>query len=183
MARKRPLLALSFPLALLACVLGHAAGYALVGASRRDQMLHGYLAYGPLFVAACAAVAAVALGLRVAGRLRGRPSPWPLVLIGPFAFLVQELVERLAAGLPGAAVLEPVVLVGLLAQLPLALASYVLARWLLLATDALAAILATPSSVVRASSLLPVPAAAPVRLRPIHTYAGFGRAPPPCRVF
>jgi hypothetical protein len=181
MPRKRSLLALSIPLALIACVLGHAAGYAVAGANPRDQALHGYLGYGPLFVAACATFAAFALALRVAGRLQGRPSPVPLLLIGPLAFLTQELVERLAAGLPASALLAPPVLAGLLAQLPLALASYSLGRWLLRAADTLAALLMTAPDGLSAAALLSAPAVQPRPLRPSHTHTGFGRAPPTYR--
>jgi hypothetical protein len=172
---------LSFPLALLACILGHAAGYAIVGASPREQALHGYMAYGPLFVAVCVSAAAVALGLRVSGRFQGRPSPVPLALIGPLAFLLQEVIERLAAGLPLSSALHPVVLVGLVAQLPLALVAYLLARLLLRAADALATWLGESPAPLRPSVLLPAPAGEALRLRPAHTHAGFGRAPPPYR--
>jgi hypothetical protein len=172
--------ALSVPLALLACVLGHAAGYAIVGASPRDQTLHGYLAYGPLFLAVSITVAAVALGLRIAGRLQGRPSPLPVVLIGPLAFLAQELGERIGAGLPAEAVLDPAVLAGLLAQPPLALLSYALAGWLLRAADVLATALAPMRRAHGPSPPLLVASVGSTSApQPSHTYAGFARAPPP----
>jgi hypothetical protein len=105
--QKRSLLALSLPLAAIGTLAGHAAGYALVGTSHKDALVHGYLSFAPQFVAVCLACVALALLLRVGGRLRGRPSAWPFALVPPLAFLGQELIERLAAGLPAHAVLEP----------------------------------------------------------------------------
>jgi hypothetical protein len=174
---KRPLLALSIPLALLGCVLGHVAGYAAAGAGASDRAMHGYLAYGPLFLALCASLAAVALGLRVAGRLRGHPSPVPAALIGPLAFLVQELAERLAAGLPVSAVLELAVLAGLVAQVPCALLAYKVAGWLLRAADVLAALARSRPPAVTPSGL-PRPSGESALLRPSHRFSGYGRAPP-----
>ena len=77
----------------------------------------------------------LALALRVTGRLQGRPSAWPFALVPPLAFLAQELIERLAAGLPAHAVLEPAVYVGLAAQLPIALLGFLAARALLRVAD------------------------------------------------
>jgi hypothetical protein len=183
MAGKRPLLALSIPLALLACALGHLAGYAAAGVGAGERAVHGYLAYGPLFLALCASIAAAALGVRVAGRLRGHLSPVPMALIGPFAFLVQELAERLAAGLPVSAVLELAVLAGLLAQVPCAVLAYRLARWLLRAADVLAAVLGRSGPIAGSPPGLPRPARAPALLRPLHRFTGYGRAPPLAAAF
>ena len=140
--RKRALLALSLPLAAAGSLAGHAAGYALVGVSCQDARIHGYLDYTPQFLAACAALVALALALRVTGRLQGRPTAWPSALLPPLAFLVQEVLERVLAGLPAHAVLEPAVYAGLAVQLPLAFAAYLAARALLRGTDAVARALA-----------------------------------------
>ncbi|MER3410515.1 MAG: hypothetical protein C4306_10610, partial [Thermoleophilia bacterium] len=59
--------------------------------------LHGYFRLLPLALALALALVLVALGLRVAGRLPGRPSAWPYALVPPLAYLGQELSERLAA--------------------------------------------------------------------------------------
>lgn len=126
--RKPALLALTLPLAAVGSLAGHAAGYALAGSSQIDGRIHGYLAIAPLFLAACAAPVAAAPGMRVTGRLQGRPAAWPFALLPPLAFLAQELVERLSAGLPAHAVLEQPVYAGLAAQLPLGLAAYLVAR-------------------------------------------------------
>ena len=105
--RRHALLSLSVPLAAVGCLIGHAAGYALVGMSRRDTQIHGYLSLAPQFIAICAAVLVAALALRLSGRLPGRVAAWPFALLPPLAFCAQELIERLAAGLPAHAVFEP----------------------------------------------------------------------------
>jgi hypothetical protein len=176
--RKRALLSLSLPLAAVGCLAGHATGYALVGVSRQDARIHGYLGLAPQFVAACVALVALALALRLTGRLQGRPAAWPFALLPPLAFCAQELIERLAAGLPAHAVFEPAVFAGLAAQLPLALAAYLAARALLRCTDAAACALG-PRPV---PALRPAPLSAPTAAhRPVRTPLAFdrlGRAPP-----
>jgi len=67
--RRHALLSLSVPLAAVGCLIGHAAGYALVGMSRRDAHIHGYLSLAPQFIAICAAVLVSALTLRLSGGL------------------------------------------------------------------------------------------------------------------
>jgi hypothetical protein len=177
--RKRALLSLSLPLAAVGCLAGHAAGYALVGASPRDARIHGYLGLAPQFLAVCAALVALALALRLTGRLQGRPAAWPFALLPPLAFCAQELIERLAAGLPAHAVLEPAVLAGLAAQLPLALAAYLAARALLRCADAAARALAPRSAFALRPALLPAPPSAAGRLdRTPLAFDRLGRAPP-----
>ena len=155
---------------------GHAAAYAVVGTSRRDALVHGYLSYAPQFVAVCLACVATALALRVGGRLQGRPSAWPFALVPPAAFAAQELIERLAAGLPAQAVLEPAVVIGLVAQLPIALLGFLVARALLRAADEVALaflpepVLASPVRVDRGDVSSLVSLAPPATRR--------GRAPP-----
>jgi hypothetical protein len=176
--KRRALLACSLPLAAAGTLAGHAAGYALVGSSRRDAFAHGYLGYAPQFLALCVAVLVLALALRATGRLQGRPAAWPFALIPPVAFLAQELIERLVVGLPAHAVLEPAVYVGLAAQVPIALAGFLAAHTLLRAVDeATSGLVARPSFALRptpipapAGAHAPVPARFAVRRR--------GRAPP-----
>ena len=175
---KRALLSLSLPLAAIGCLGGHAAGYALVGMTRQDARIHGYLAFAPQFLAICAALVVLSLGLRLAGRLHGRPAAWPFAILPPLAFVAQELIERLIAGLPAHAVFEPAVFVGLGAQLPIALGAYLAARALLRVADAAARALRTaPPLVLRPYALL-VPSGA---VASGGTSLGFdqpGRAPP-----
>lgn len=176
--RNRALLAFSLPLAAAGTLAGHAAGYALVGTSRRDALAHGYLGYAPQFLALCLAVLVLALALRVSGRLQGRPASWPFALIPPMAFLSQELIERLVVGLPAHAVLEPAVYVGLAAQLPVALAGFLAARALVRVADEAAQSLAVgPAFTSRSTWLVPVVPQSP--LVPVRLGFGrLGRAPP-----
>ena len=176
--RKRALLSLSLPVAAVGCLAGHAAAYALVGMSPEDPRVHGYLAFAPQFLAVCAALVAGSLALRVSGRLTGRPSAWPFAALPPIAFLTQELLERLAAGLPAHSVLAPAVYVGLAGQLPIAFAAYAVARMLLRVADEAMRPLATrrptiplPAALVAAA---PVGHVSPASL----AFDRLGRAPP-----
>jgi hypothetical protein len=161
--RTRALLSLSIPLAAVGCLIGHAAGYALVGTSSRDARLHGYLSFAPLFIAICAALVAASLALRLSGRLSGRIAAWPFALLPPLAFCAQELIERLVAGLPAHAVFEPAVFAGLAAQVPIALGALLAARALLRVADTAARALRTlpPPVVGRTLLLVPSPSSAP----------------------
>jgi hypothetical protein len=175
---KRALLALSLPLAAIGTLAGHAAGYALAGTSHQDAIVHRYLSFAPQFLAVCLACVAAALLLRVGGRLQGRPAAWPFALVPPLAFIAQELIERLVAGLPAHAVFEPAVYAGLAAQLPIALLGFSAARALIRVADDAARrlvhqrVIAPRIEVAAASRLLP--ALLPSRL----AFDRLGRAPP-----
>jgi hypothetical protein len=176
--RQRALLALSLPLAASGCLAGHAAGYALVGISRRDAQIHGYLSLAPQFLTICVAFVALALALRVSGRLQGHPAAWPFALLPPLAFCAQELIERLVAGLPAHAVFEPAVYVGLATQLPIAVLAYLAVRSLLRCADAAARALAPRPVFTLRPARLAVPTTA-VRLASTPlAFDRLGRAPP-----
>jgi hypothetical protein len=176
--RRHALLSLSVPLAAVGCLIGHAAGYALVGMSRRDAQIHGYLSLAPQFIAICAAVLVAALVLRLSGRLPGRVAAWPFALLPPLAFCAQELIERLAAGLPAHAVFEPAVFVGLAAQIPIGIAGFLVARALLRVADAAARALRTLPPPLFGRTL--VPATAPSTAPPVSPFRfdRAARAPP-----
>jgi hypothetical protein len=176
--RRRGLLAFSLPLAAVGTLAGHAAGYAIVGTNHRDQLAHGYLAYAPQFLALCLSAVVLALALRVTGRLQGRPAAWPFAFVPPLAFGAQELIERLAAGLPAHAVLEPAVYVGLAAQLPIALAGFLAARSLLRVADEAARAFASPHAPVPrpVADVAAVTPSAPRSSR--LAFDRLGRAPP-----
>jgi hypothetical protein len=141
--------------------------------------MHGYLAQAPLLLAILACLALCALSLRAAGRLAGRPLALPFLLVTPLAFAVQEIAERVVAGVSLHSLLEPAVLVGLAAQLPLALAAWLLARLLLRAADAVAGVLRGRPLPEHRSSLRSFGATSVVRLRPRALAFGYaGRAPP-----
>jgi hypothetical protein len=176
--RRRALLALSLPTAAAGCLAGHAVAYSLVGSSTVVHRAHGYLAYAPQFVAVCLTVVAVALGLRMGGRLSGRLSPWPFALLPPLAFSAQELVERIAAGLPPHTVLEPAVWVGLAAQVPIALLAFLAARFLLRVADGAALALAVRPAIRLGLRAQPAPSAVPAPARTHLAFDRLGRAPP-----
>jgi hypothetical protein len=176
--RKRALLALSLPLAAAGTLAGHAAGYALVGMSSRDARIHGYLDFAPQFLAACAALVALALALRLIGRLQGRPAAWPFALLPPLAFLVQEVLERVLAGLPAHAVFEPAVYVGLVAELPLAFAAYLGARALLRGIDAVGHMLLPGPALAPCPAPVPLPSGLPALTCMPLAFDRLGRAPP-----
>jgi hypothetical protein len=176
--QKRALLALSLPLAAIGTLAGHAAGYAVVGTSHQDAVVHGYLYFAPQFVAVCIAGVGLALLLRLGGRLQGRPAAWPFAFVAPLAFGAQEVSERLAAGLPVHAALEPAVYVGLAAQLPIALVGFLTARALVRVADEAARAFAPPPTVA-----FGIESTSPVRARPALVVARLafdrlGRAPP-----
>jgi hypothetical protein len=146
--------------------------------SPQDARVHGYLAFAPQFLAVCAALVAGSLALRVSGRLTGRPSAWPFAALPPLAFLAQELLERLAAGLPAHSVLAPAVYVGLAAQLPIAFAAYVIARLLLRVADEALRPLTTRRPTIPLPAAL-VPAGPPGHVSPASlAFDRLGRAPP-----
>jgi hypothetical protein len=176
--RKRALLAFSLPLAAAGTLAGHAAAYGLVGTSRRDALAHGYLGYAPQFLALCLAVLVLALALRVTGRLQGRPASWPFALIPPVAFLSQELIERLAAGLPAHAVLEPAVYVGLAVQLPIASAGFLVARALVRVADEAAGTLVLRPAFTLRPTPFALPAPHPSLVPARRAFDRLGRAPP-----
>ena len=176
--RKRTLLALSLPLAATGCLAGHAAGYALLGTSRQDAGIHGYLGYVPQFLAVSAVFATVALALRVSGRFKGRPAAWPFALLPPLAFVAQELIERVVAGLPAHAIFEPAVYAGLVAQLPIAFFAYRVARALLRVADAAGRALAPTPVLTLRPAHLPLPAPVADLARTTLAFDRLGRAPP-----
>ena len=131
---------LSLPVVAVGWLGGHAVAYVLVAPDGHHRSLllsesgHGYLGAAPV-VLACAATLAVA-GLALAihegirGESRARVPVWPLALVPPLGFIVQEHLERLIElnAFPFGAGLEPTFLVGLALQLPFALAAVTLAR-------------------------------------------------------
>jgi hypothetical protein len=130
------------PLMLSGVLAGHALGYRLAIAdphARADALAHsghGYFGYVPFALVVCGGVLIAGLVLHARMGFRGewrRPATSPLiVLLPPFAFVVQEFLERSvhAGHVPWTTVFEPVFLFGLAFQLPFALAALLLA-WVL----------------------------------------------------
>jgi hypothetical protein len=88
---------------------------------------HAYLAHVPQVLLALG-VAAAAVAAK--GGRRPTPPPRAFALLGVAAFVVMEHVERLGAGVPWL-LTSPVFLLGLVLQLPFALAAWWVARVLL----------------------------------------------------
>lgn len=149
---------LTWLLVLPAIVLGsqvaHDVAYwwAYPHASLRLEVLsdsgHGYLAFAPAVLAFLAAVELVVFPLVVLDRVRGRPArsapAWAFLLIPELGFVFQEHLERLVAtgAFPWWAWQEPSFWRGLLLQVPLGLAAYLIARLLLGTAAAVADVLA-----------------------------------------
>jgi hypothetical protein len=142
-------------LAVAGTQAAHAIGYRIVAPDhgRREQLLsasgHGYLSYAPLALALGFAILAALLALEARAALSrsaSRPCAWVFLLVAPVVFTVQEHLERLVhdGTLPLTATLEPAFQVGLVLQVPFALASYALARALLSAARTLGRLLGSP---------------------------------------
>jgi hypothetical protein len=125
-------------------VTAHVLSYMLVvPAAERGRMLtetgHSYFRTADLLIL-CVTISLGGLALYVVGgTARRAPSPWILALLPPAGFVVQEHAERLAVSgaFPAHLVAEPRFLLGLLLQIPFALAALVCARILLLAAGQL----------------------------------------------
>jgi hypothetical protein len=130
------------PLMLAGSQLAHVFAYRLVypeAQVRLRELLatgHGYMSYLPLVLGVGAAFELVAFGSAVVGGVRQRHrvvvSPVAFALLPPLGFVLQEFLERWLAGAPFPwwMVLQPTFRIGLLLQLPFALAAFLVARLL-----------------------------------------------------
>ena len=142
---------LSFPLMVAGLQGAHALAYRLVYPSahlRLSELLatgHGYMAgypgYVPMLLALIGAAEIVGVGWVLAGSVRRTPQApipaWAFGLLPILGFTLQEFLERVLSGAPFPwwMVLQPTFRVGLLLQVPFALAAYLLARLLLRVAD------------------------------------------------
>jgi hypothetical protein len=171
---------LAVPLVLGGAQLAHAVDYWLIAPDghERSELLagtgHGYFSYLPFAVALLGGllVAAFVAVSWDAGR-GGTAAPldrWPLALL-PFAtFVLQEHLERHLhdGAFPWHAAGDPTFALGLVLQIPFAVAAYFAARLLLRAADALGRLRTTkPSLRAAAESALPVLVADLVRRHPL----------------
>lgn len=197
MARRRLAGVISLALMVAGGLVVHELAYRIVAAQTHPTHhgapatdVHGYLGYLPMCIAVCGAVVLVGLIALVLSRLRSpvqiTPPLWLFGVVPPFGFAVQEHLERLAAtgAFPYAAALETTFVVGIVLQLPFAVAAYVAARALIALAVAVVKrrrVSTRRWRVARQPALpqsvwLLVPAASALAL-------GHGeRAPPPCRV-
>lgn len=149
MAPRRFVWLLSLPLAAIGWIAGHSLAYVLVAphAGHREQLLsetgHGYLGVAPVLVACAITVLvaglALAIGDGVRGRAPARVAVWPVALVPPLGFAVQEHLERVieSNAVSLGVALEPTFLVGMALQLPLAAAALLLAHAVLAFGNAL----------------------------------------------
>jgi hypothetical protein len=155
----------TLPFMAAGCLAAHSLAYHLVSTPAER---HGYLAFAPLFLGLLGAMAVVGVVRR--GR---RPSPLAFAALPPLAFVVQEHAERLQL-----VVTEPAFLVGLLLQLPFALAALVAARAFVGLADLVCEALARRPAARRAPLLLPPVAIVDVvRVSPL-AFSRSSRAPP-----
>lgn len=144
MARRRLAGLVSLALMVAGGLVAHELAYRIVahraqpthhGAPAAD--VHGYLSFLPLCLAVCGAVVVVGLVALVLARLRSplsiTPPLWLFGIVPPFGFAVQEHLERLVAtgAFPYAAALEATFVVGVVLQVPFAVAAYLAARALI----------------------------------------------------
>jgi hypothetical protein len=157
----------ALPAAAGGVLAAHAAAYALAGGDAGAA--HGYLPLAEASVCALLALGLMAAALAARAGAPARPHALAFALAPPVAFLLQETAERSFA-LP----LEPVVLLGLVLQLPFAVLAYLAARLLLRAAAALA-----PAPRPRLRPIRPVHAWPSVSApRPALLLARHGRGPP-----
>jgi hypothetical protein len=123
-------------LALMAVggVVAHALAYRLVAPDAHAHHHGGTFAHLQFCMALCATVVLLAAGASLFGRARAlrrlRTPIWLVALLPPVGFAIQEHLERLihSGSVPYGASLETVFLVGIVLQLPFALAAYLAAR-------------------------------------------------------
>jgi hypothetical protein len=194
MAPRRFVWLLSLPLAAIGWIAGHSLAYVLVAphGAHREQLLaetgHGYLVVAPPLIAACAitvlfAGLALAIGDGMRGQARARAGRWPVALVPPVGFAVQEHLERIIElnAVPLGVALEPAFLVGMALQLPIVAAALLLAHALLAFGHALGrrAALAPATSPPAPSPLRLLTVREPVLTRPPILAGGHGQRAPP----
>jgi hypothetical protein len=183
--------ALALPVILVGSEVAHGVAYwwAYPETDLRASVLsrtgHGYLTWAPVAVALLAAIELVALGVDVADRARDRPArqlpAWAFFVIPLVGFALQEHLERLfdVGVFPWWAALEPSFWRGLVLQIPLGLAAYLIARLLSRAADAVARAVRRRRPVARRPLRTRRPPVAVLlpRLAPLAGSSA-GRAPP-----
>jgi hypothetical protein len=147
---------LTIPLAVVGSQVAHSFAYRFTtphGPDWSHELAatgHAYLTYAPVVLAVCLLLVVLALAGEVRhlvgrGTLRGatRPRALGFAVSAPAIFVSQEHLERLLhdGAFPWTAVLQPTFVVGLLLQLPFALAAFAIALVLLRAVGSLSRLL------------------------------------------
>jgi CDP-diglyceride synthetase len=178
------------PLMFAGLIAGHLLAYRLAYAdahARADALAHSghaYFGYVPLALSVSVGVLLAGLALQAASAFRGEPrraatSPL-IVLLPPVAFAVQGFTERLAhnGDVSWTVVLQPAFLLGLVFQLPFALAALIIAWLLDSAARAVGRALgARPRLAFQ--MFVPDPVRVVAALRPTGLARGYGERAPP----
>ena len=122
---RRLLWPLVLTLSAAGVLVGHDLAYRLAGVG--SDGLHGYLAHAPQLLVA---LSLPALLVALAGGRTQAPPAWAFGLLGAGGFAAMEHLERLGHGAPWL-LTSPLFLLGLVLQLPFALAAWWIARKLL----------------------------------------------------
>jgi hypothetical protein len=159
------------PVLAAGVLVSHALAYRLT-ATPTDRF-HAYLEHAPQVLLVLALFGIVLGGF---GRRRGAPAAYVFPLVAMTTFSVQEHLERLVhEGTIPFLITSPAFVVGLLLQVPVALAAWALARWLLAAASD-----ASPTRrALRPRFELPLVAAPASALGSAEPPAALGRGPPP----
>lgn len=157
---------LTLALAVAGVQVAHALTYRLAepDPSARAEVLaatgHGYQRHATLGIALVLAVLALALAWEAAGIRAGRRGA-PLragqfLAVAPVTFVAQEHLERFleGGGFPWAAMADPMLLLGLLIQVPFALAACALGRALLRVVQVVVQLFEQPRPAPRAEAEL-----------------------------
>jgi hypothetical protein len=164
------------PLVAVSWLGGHELAYRL--AAPQAETAHGYLQQAPFFITLLLAAAIGGLVLRARGGAARVMPARLLAALPPLGFAVQELLERGLHGDPfWPTPAEPVFLLGLLLQIPLALAALVVAGALTELADAVAAHSAPRTRLAPLRPRRPRPAAA-LAVPGVLASGHAGRAPP-----
>jgi len=161
---------LTLPLVAAGVLAGHAVAYRLTGEPLGD--VHDYLEHAPQLGLVLAALGLVGLALQ---QHAGGRSSAPFAVVALVAFAVQEHAERFTHGEPALLVTDRTFLVGLVLQVPVAVACIAVARTLVKVVASarrpsrpprLSLVTATVVGVTRAAT------------GTVMTAGGHGRAPP-----
>jgi hypothetical protein len=185
----RTALLLTLPLSAAGMLLAHQITWGVAAHGHEEEVAHGYLRYGVVFVALAAAVIAVATTRNfvrtIGGEVAEVPSAVTFAVMPIVGFVLQEHFEHLVAAreLELSYFLSPPFVVGLALQFPFALAALLVARLILrairTAVTTLRAAGSRPCWVFVELSVPAVRAAVggPARSRGL-AFASAGRAPP-----
>ncbi len=192
MRRQLPWL-ISIPLAVVGTLAGHSVGYraAVPDADERAHVLassgHGYLAYAPLVMGFCVALAALGLVAHALAAFRGRESTGGtriklVAALAPVAFVLQELIERYVHNghLQWELAVSAPFLLGLATQVPFALLAASIACALATAAQQVAQAIRAARVPRRLGTSLTFPSRLSVDLptEPVLARGYAGRGPP-----